>query len=162
MTFSTVESRVYSFKFWWIVLSIAYIFFFLQVFNPRSLVDLAAAISSPLLINEAQWVGIIVRPVDYSLKGAVLHIDTGPGLKIEESHFIEMESYISVSQSVANLGNRHGSQKDSSLIVNKDFEQLHLNDGKIQLPDWASNVNSILWIPVRALNNNLARGSSSG
>ncbi|XP_044499943.1 trafficking protein particle complex II-specific subunit 130 homolog isoform X2 [Mangifera indica] len=133
----------------------------LKVFNPRSLVDLAAAISSPLLINEAQWVGIIVRPVDYSLKGAVLHIDTGPGLKIEESHFIEMESYISVSQSVANLGNRHGSQKDSSLIVNKDFEQLHLNDGKIQLPDWASNVNSILWIPVRALNNNLARGSSS-
>ncbi|KAJ0102315.1 hypothetical protein Patl1_04570 [Pistacia atlantica] len=106
----------------------------LKVFNPRPLVDLAAAISSPLLINEAQWVGIIIRPIDYSLKGAVLHIDTGPGLKIEESHFIEMESYNSVSQSVANWGNRH---------------------------NWASNVNSILWIPVCAINKSLARGSSS-
>ncbi|XP_044472800.1 trafficking protein particle complex II-specific subunit 130 homolog isoform X2 [Mangifera indica] len=133
----------------------------LKVFNPRPLVDLTAAVSSPLLINEAQWVGIIVRPIDYSLKGAILHIDTGPGLMIEESHFIDMESYISVSESVPKLKNCHSNQKNSSLAVNKDFEQLHLDDGRIQLPDWASNVNSILWIPVRAINKSLARGSSS-
>lgn len=129
----------------------------LKVFNPRPLVDLAAAISSPLLINEAQWVGIIVRPIDYSLKGAILQIDTGPGLTIEESHFVEMESHIKLS----NLENCHNIQKDCSLDINKDFERLHLHDGRIQLPDWASNLTSILWIPIRAINNSLARGSSS-
>lgn len=129
----------------------------LKVFNPRPLVDLAAAISSPLLINEAQWVGIIVRPIDYSLKGAILHIDTGPGLTIEESHFVEMESHIKLS----NLENCHNIQKDCSLDINKDFERLHLHDGRIQLPDWASNMTSILWIPICAINNSLARGSSS-
>nr|GEZ35520.1 trafficking protein particle complex II-specific subunit 130 homolog [Tanacetum cinerariifolium] len=65
----------------------------LKVFKPRALVDLAAAVSSALLMNEPQWVGIIVKPINYSLKGAVLHIDTGPGLKIEESNAIEMETY---------------------------------------------------------------------
>ncbi|KAH9650874.1 Trafficking protein particle complex II-specific subunit 130-like [Citrus sinensis] len=129
----------------------------LKVFNPRPLVDLAAAISSPLLINEAQWVGIIVQPIDYSLKGAILQIDTGPGLTIEESHFVEMESHIKLS----NLENCHNIQKDCSLDINKDFERLHLHDGRIQLPDWASNLTSILWIPIRAINNSLARGSSS-
>lgn len=120
--------------------------------------DLAAAISSPLLINEAQWVGIIVQPIDYSLKDAILHIDTGPGLAIEESHFIEMENHIKVS----NLENCHNSRKDCSLEINKDFERLHLHDGRIQLPDWASNLTSILWIPIRAIDNSLARGSPSG
>lgn len=115
-----------------------------------------------MLINEAQWVGIIVRPIDYSLKGAVLHIDTGPGLKIEGTHFIEMESYINVSQCANNKANCHGTRKDCSLNADKDFEQLHLHDGRIQLPDWASDWTSILWIPIRAVNNSLARGSSSG
>ncbi|KAL5804432.1 hypothetical protein ACOSQ3_031232 [Xanthoceras sorbifolium] len=134
----------------------------LKVFNPRPLVDLAAATSSPLLINEAQWIGIIVRPIDYSLKGAILHIDTGPGLKIEESHVIEMESYIDVSQCAADIASSNSAQQNGcSLADNKDFERLSLNDGRIQLPDWASNVTSILWIPVCAINNNLARGSST-
>ncbi|KAK1583173.1 hypothetical protein Q3G72_021549 [Acer saccharum] len=133
----------------------------LKVFNPRPLVDLAAATSSPLLINEAQWIGIIVRPIDYSLKGAVLHIDTGPGLMIEESHVIEMESYIEVSQHADDIANSNSALKDCSLADNKDFERLSLHDGRIQLPDWASNVTSILWIPVCAIDNNLARGSST-
>ncbi|KAK0601956.1 hypothetical protein LWI29_029069 [Acer saccharum] len=131
------------------------------VVNPRPLVDLAAATSSPLLINEAQWIGIIVRPIDYSLKGAVLHIDTGPGLMIEESHVIEMESYIEVSQHADDIANSNSALNDCSLADNKDFERLSLHDGRIQLPDWASNVTSILWIPVCAIDNNLARGSST-
>ncbi|XWS27962.1 hypothetical protein CRYUN_Cryun25bG0025300 [Craigia yunnanensis] len=115
----------------------------LKVFKPRPLVDLSAAISSALLINEAQWIGIIAQPINYSLKGAVLHIDTGPGLKIEEK-----------DSSVAG--------KDCSLAANKDFEQLSLLNGKIEFPNWASDVTSILWIPIRAFDDKLARGSSSG
>ncbi|XP_059441015.1 trafficking protein particle complex II-specific subunit 130 homolog isoform X2 [Corylus avellana] len=133
----------------------------LKVFKPRALVDLAAAISSALLINEPQWVGIIIRPMNYSLKGAVLHIDTGPGLKIEESHVIEMESYVDVSQSPADMARSDAAHKDGSLTVDKDFEQLRLHDGRIEFPGWANNVTSILWIPICAISDRLARGSSS-
>lgn len=115
-----------------------------------------------MLINEAQWIGIKVQPIDYSLKGAVLHIDTGPGLKIEESHLIEMESHINGSQSAARIEDGHNCKKDWSLSSDKDFEQLSLHDGRIQLPDWANDVTSILWIPVRAIGETVSKGSSSG
>lgn len=124
------------------------------------MVDLAAAVSSALLINESQWIGIIVRPINYSLKDAVLHIDTGPGLIIEESHVIEMESYADLSNGSPDKGSNGALENGST--VNKDFEQLTLRDGRIQFPDWASNVASILWIPVCAISDKLARGSSSG
>ncbi|KAE8703230.1 TRS130 protein [Hibiscus syriacus] len=127
----------------------------LKVSNPRPLVDLSAAISSALLINEAQWIGIISQPIDYSLKGAVMHIDTGPGLKIEESHSIEMETYRSAAQNSADTSNSGDAGKDG----NKDFEQLSLLDGKIEFPDWASDVTSILWIPICAIDDKLARGA---
>ncbi|MBA0705513.1 hypothetical protein Golax_017704 [Gossypium laxum] len=130
----------------------------LKVSKPRPLVDLSAAISSALLINEAQWIGIIAQPINYSLKGAVMHIDTGPGLKIEESHSIEMETYINAAQISTNMANSGDARKDG----NKNFEQLSLLNGKIEFPDWASNVTSILWIPIRAIDDKLARGSSSG
>ncbi|KAI3753784.1 hypothetical protein L2E82_25847 [Cichorium intybus] len=61
----------------------------LKVFKPRSLVDLSAKVSSALLMNEPQWVGII-------------------------------------------------------------------------LPDWASNIVGVLWIPLRAINEGLAKGTSAG
>lgn len=70
----------------------------LKVSKSRALVDLDAAVSSALLINEHQWVGILVRPLNYSLKVVVLHIDTGPGLEIEETNIVEMESYAGVSE----------------------------------------------------------------
>lgn len=133
----------------------------LKVFKPRALVDLTASISSALLINEPQWVGIIVRPINYSLKGAILHIDTGPGLKIEESHVIEMQSYVDVSQIAADMAKSDAAQKEGSLAVDKNFEQLRLHDGRIEFPNWANNVTSILWIPIRAISDGLARGSSS-
>lgn len=133
----------------------------LKVFKPRPLVDLAAAISSALLINETQWVGVIVRPIDYSLKGAVLYIDTGPGLNIEESHVIEMETRVNISQSSAEMTNSNGTQKDCSSASKKEFQPLKLQDGRIEFPAWASDVNSVLWIPVRAISDRLPRGSSS-
>ncbi|XP_057964025.1 trafficking protein particle complex II-specific subunit 130 homolog [Malania oleifera] len=133
----------------------------LKVFKPRPLVDLAAAVSSALLMNELQWVGIIVRPINYSLKGAVLHIDTGPGLKIEESHIIEMENYASISQCTHEIGNFDGAKREILSTVTEEFKQLKQQDGRVELPDWASNITSVLWIPVRAINDKLARGTSS-
>ncbi|KAG4109171.1 hypothetical protein ERO13_1Z049574v2 [Gossypium hirsutum] len=86
----------------------------LKVSKPRPLVDLSAAISSALLINEAQWIGIIAQPINYSLKGAVMHIDTGPGLKIEESHSIEMETYINAAQISTDMANSGDARKDGN------------------------------------------------
>ncbi|KAJ4845232.1 hypothetical protein Tsubulata_003832 [Turnera subulata] len=132
----------------------------LKVFKPRPLVDLAAAISSALLINESQWVGVVVRPIDYSLRGAVLHIDTGPGLKIEESHVIEMETCRNVSQIAPDITNPDATQKESSLDSEREFEQLTLRDGKIEFPVWASDVISVIWIPVCAVSDGIPKGST--
>ncbi|XP_058219779.1 trafficking protein particle complex II-specific subunit 130 homolog isoform X1 [Rhododendron vialii] len=132
----------------------------LKVFKPRPLVDLSAAVSSALLINEPQWVGIIVKPIDYSLKGAVLHVDTGPGLRIDESHVIEMETYGDVSQTPAKLGYSDDARNNGSAVT-EECKQLTLNDGRIELPEWARNITSVLWIPVRAISESLARGTNA-
>ncbi|WCJ32139.1 hypothetical protein M5689_013579 [Euphorbia peplus] len=129
----------------------------LKVFKPRPLVDLTAAVSSALLINETQFIGIIVQPIDYSLLDAILHIDTGPGLRIEESYAIEMESCVNESHKM----NLNRTQEDSSLAAIEKLEQLTLSDGRVNFPDWASDLNSVLWIPVRALSDTLPKGSSS-
>lgn len=113
-----------------------------------------------MLINEHQWVGILVRPLNYSLKAAVLHIDTGPGLEIEETHIIEMESYAGVSENDDVEVQKDGAQIDSNF--EKKFERSNLHDGKIVFPNWASDTPSILWVLIRAISDTLNRGSSSG
>ncbi|XP_031121150.1 trafficking protein particle complex II-specific subunit 130 homolog isoform X2 [Ipomoea triloba] len=133
----------------------------LKVFKPRSLVDLVPAISSALLINEPQWVGIIVKPMSYSLKGAVLHIDTGPGLIIQQSHGIEIEKHTDGSHNESESGGPEGFEGDGTQVT-AEVKQLSLQDGKIELPDWASNATSVLWIPVRAASDGLPRGSPAG
>ncbi|KAI4322902.1 hypothetical protein L6164_022552 [Bauhinia variegata] len=132
----------------------------LKVFKPRALVDLDASFSSALLINECQWVGISVRPIKYSLKAAVLHIDTGPGLEIEDSHLIEMESCTGLSQNDDDHVHHDGAE-DGSSASKKNFERLALHDGKIEFPDWASDNPSILWVPIRAISDRISKGSSS-
>jgi hypothetical protein len=129
----------------------------LKVFKPRSLVDIAAAVSSALLMNETQWVGIIVNQLNYSLSGAVLHVDTGPGLKIEESHAIEMERYVKPSTSL-----KKNADVADVADADKEFEQLSLRDGQIEFPEWASRITSVTWIPVRAISDTLPRGTSAG
>ena len=113
-----------------------------------------------MLTNERQWVGILVRPINYSLKGAVLYIDTGPGLEIDDSHVIEMESSAGVSQNDDQV-QKDGAQT-GSLNSEKKFECLTLNDGKIEFPNWATDTPSIIWVLVRAISDTLSRGSSSG
>ncbi|KAK2993008.1 hypothetical protein RJ640_004520 [Escallonia rubra] len=126
----------------------------LKVFKPRSLVDLAAAVSSAFLINEPQWVGIIVTPINYSLKGAVLHIDTGPGLRIEESHVIEMERYSNTSENA-------DCSKNDGCTVAEELTRMTLKDGRVELPDWANKITSVLWVPVCAISDGLAQGTSA-
>lgn len=133
----------------------------LKVFKPRPLVDLAAAISSALLMNEPQWVAVVVRPIDYSLKGAVLHVDTGPGLKIEESHFIEIEKYTEVSKSKLGMKRSDSMKSYVSLPAGEGYMKLTLRNGRVELPDWAADLTSVLWIPVRAINEGLPRAESS-
>ncbi|CAI9756874.1 unnamed protein product [Fraxinus pennsylvanica] len=132
----------------------------LKVSKPRSLVDLAAAVSSALLINEPQWVGIIVRPINYSLRGAVLHIDTGPGLRIEK-HGIEIEKLATEQPNAANLDNPQILESDGSPVAD-EVKQLTLIDGRVELVDWASNITSVLWIPVRAISDELPKGTPAG
>ena len=90
-----------------------------------------------------------------------MHIDTGPGLKIEDSYGIEMERYVE-KDCDAGASKAEVSVEDSPVSPKQDSEVLNLCDGKIVFSEWASNVSSILWVPVRALSEKLARGSSSG
>ncbi|KAK9131667.1 hypothetical protein Scep_011195 [Stephania cephalantha] len=132
----------------------------LKVFKPRPLVDLTSAISSALLMNEPQWVGLIIRPINYSLKGGLLHIDTGPGLEIEDSRAIEIGTYnYSLQSGVNNPNVDDGGNNDP--VTTEKFTQLTLMDGKIELPDWAGEKDSILWFPIRAMDSRATRGTSS-
>ncbi|KAM0948506.1 putative TRAPP II complex, TRAPPC10 protein [Dioscorea sansibarensis] len=132
----------------------------LKVFKPRPLVDIAAAISSALLMNELQWVGLIVKPMNYSLKGAILHVDPGPELMIEESHMIEIEDYTSVMERMLHITDGI-TLKNLSTIRSEKSEQLLLGNGKITLPDWASDITSVLWFPVLAIDDRISRGTSA-
>jgi len=129
------------------------------VHKPRPLVDIVAAVSSALLINELQWVGLIIKPMNYSLKGGLLHIDSGPGLRIEESHVIEIEDYTKEMQRGDHFGDLGMKREGAS---SQAFQQLQLEDGKLTLPDWTSDITTVLWLPVCAIGNRLARGTSAG
>ncbi|KAL8237867.1 hypothetical protein R6Q59_018948 [Mikania micrantha] len=136
----------------------------LEVCKPRPLVDLTAAVSSALLMNKPQWVGIVINPLNYSLKGARLHIDVGPGLSIEESRAIEIEKYIynnHDNNSTSNSSNSNNNNLDFSDITT-EFSKINLKNGSIDLPDWASSITTILWIPVCAISDELPRGTSAG
>ena len=120
--------------------------------------DISAAISSALLMNETQWVGLVIKPLDYSLKGAVLHIEAGPELVVEKSILVEIESLCD-STVESKDPNDCGKDSTSSLVHSS---KLMIEDNRIKLPDWASNLSSIVWLPVRAVSNEVARGTSTG
>ncbi|MQL80119.1 hypothetical protein Taro_012568 [Colocasia esculenta] len=130
----------------------------LKVSKPRPLVDITAAISSALLMNETQWVGLVIRPIDYLLKGAILHIDTGPELVVEQSHVIEIESYSKAMEIACQV---QGEDSIDSPVSGCELKQLALNNGQVELPDWAKDITTVVWLPVRAVDNRLARGTSA-
>ncbi|KAM0824713.1 hypothetical protein ACQ4PT_070010 [Festuca glaucescens] len=129
----------------------------LKVRKPRALVDITPAVSSALLMNELQWIGLIVKPIDYSLKGGILHIDAGAELKIEESQMIEIESYRSEGGHACPTD---ASGATSTSIDTGRVEKVPIENGKIKLPDWASDVTTLVWFPVRAIDDTIAKGTS--
>ncbi|WOL15818.1 trafficking protein particle complex II-specific subunit [Canna indica] len=131
----------------------------LKVLKPRALVDISAAVSSGLLMNELQWLGLVVKPIVYSLKGALLSIDTGPGLTIDESHMIEIDDYEKTMKDEAHALDAEVMTENNISIG--EFNQLPIENGKIAFPDWASNKTTILWFPVRAIDDRMARGTSA-
>lgn len=153
---SMCSSRIYIILFFYLC-----DFFLLhQVLKPRPLVDIAAAVSSALLMNEIQWLGLIVKPIKYSLKGALLSIDTGPGLMIDESHMIEIDDHVKPMEDKV-----HADELDitrENAISTVEFKQFVLENGKIALPDWASDITTVLWFPVRAIDDRMAVGASAG
>ncbi|XP_042421059.1 trafficking protein particle complex II-specific subunit 130 homolog isoform X2 [Zingiber officinale] len=131
----------------------------LKVLKPRTLVDISAAVSSALLMNELQWLGLIVKPIDYSLKGSLLSIDTGPGLMIDESHTIDINEYAKTMEDKVHA-------HDSNTITENNThplepKQLYIENGKIALPDWASDTSTTLWFPVHAIDDRMARAASA-
>jgi trafficking protein particle complex subunit 10 len=121
--------------------------------KPRALVDITPAVSSALLMNELQWIGLIIKPIDYSLKGGILHIDAGAELKIEESQMIEIENFRGDVD--------HTGSADSSIEAER-VERIPIENGKIKLPDWASDVTALVWFPIRAIDSTIARGETPG
>ncbi|CAN6202119.1 unnamed protein product [Urochloa humidicola] len=122
----------------------------LKVRKPRALVDITPAVSSALLMNELQWIGLIVKPIDYSLKGGILHIDAGAELKIEETQMIEIEDY---------RGDVEPASSANSSAEGR-VEKIPIENGRIKLPDWASDVTTLVWFPVCAIDDTIARGES--
>ncbi|KAF3778258.1 Trafficking particle complex II-specific subunit 130-like protein [Nymphaea thermarum] len=133
----------------------------LKVSKPRPLVDVAAAVSSALLMNETQWVGLVIRPINYSLKGAILHIETGPGLYIDETCMVEMEADQKAFQGSEQSTMSEVTSEDGVSPNASGCSKLVLKNGELQLPDWASNITSILWFPVRAVDDQLPQGTYS-
>ncbi|KAI4987540.1 hypothetical protein ZWY2020_020340 [Hordeum vulgare] len=115
----------------------------LKVRKPRALVDITPAVSSALLMNELQWIGLIVKPIDYSLKGGILHIDA---MKATEAMGIIL---------VILMLPKH---YQGPLIL--EGLRRFLSNGKIELPDWASGVTTLVWFPVRAIDDTIAKGTS--
>ena len=100
-----------------------------------------------------------MKPISYSLKGAILHIDTGPGLTIEKSHNIEIERHM--NGHTDEFDHSEGSKDDYTSAATPEVKQMSFH-GNIELPDWASNITSVLWIPVRATSDELLKGAPAG
>lgn len=88
-----------------------------------------------------------------------MHIDTGPGLEVEASHVIEMDRYTAANRSIDDMGDSDTGKQNSLSSHVREVTQVYLQDGKIQLPDWASDITSVLWIPVRAVSDGITKGT---
>ncbi|KAH7289351.1 hypothetical protein KP509_31G071500 [Ceratopteris richardii] len=129
----------------------------LEVSEPRPLVDITCVVSWGLLINEPQWLGLVIRPIDYSLKGSILHLSSGSGLQIEEEQICEIEAAGKLlkgsnqKQFPKDHGNPSSAGENPFIVKGKEKQFLGMKDGKVSLPDSASDQASILWLRVRAV-----------
>jgi hypothetical protein len=146
----------------------------LQVAKPRALVEMKPAITKGLLFGEPQWVGLITRPLNYSLEGARIHISTGPNLQFlsDQTALLEVSKpFLGDATAPLNTeidGVKPGVQHFHNMLENRDSlnrndhvngkidsdtnmpQQLQMKDGSVELPDWARMVASVLWVQVKA------------
>ena len=66
---------------------------------------------------------------------------------------IEIENYTSDVE--------HVDSADSSVEAER-VEKIPIENGKIKLSDWASDVTTLVCFPVRAIDNTIARGETTG
>lgn len=136
--------------------------------KPRPLVEVKSAITKGLLFGEPQWVGLIFRPLNYSLKSALLHISSGPGLQFEscQTALLEISSTFQPDINEVLVASDGGLKQNCSTsevednctperaspdVVGQGRQQhLHFKAGKVELPEWASMVATVLWIQVKA------------
>ncbi|CAK9206110.1 unnamed protein product [Sphagnum jensenii] len=126
----------------------------LEVLQPRALVEIKAAVAAGLLVREPQWVGIVIQPLNYSLKRAVVYISVGPGLCLESPQTAQLELYSSAfpheSGEKSEIDDNKGTMDFPSTPPPEGFEPLEIKNGTVVLSDWASTVASVLWVQVMA------------
>lgn len=138
----------------------------LEVSEPRPLVEITCVVSWGLLMDEPQWLGLIIRPIEYSLKGSVLHLSSGPGLVLDDPQMCELEVLGNLFKGLNKKQPRDTSTETTisgvlphvNAVENgygvkgrQEKQILAMKAGKVGLPDWASNQASVLWLRVRAL-----------
>ncbi|CAM6039336.1 unnamed protein product [Sphagnum compactum] len=126
----------------------------LEVLQPRALLEIKAAVAAGLLVREPQWVGIVIQPLNYSLKRAVVYISVGPGLCLESPQTAQLELYSSAfpheSGEKSETDDNKGTMDFPSTPPPEGFEPLEIKNGTVVLSDWASTVASVLWVQVMA------------
>lgn len=134
----------------------------------RPLVEVKSTITKGLLFGEPQWVGLIIRPLNYSLQSALLHISSGPGSQFEscQTALLEISSTFQPDTNEVLVTSDGGLKQNCATSEVEDNclperaspdmvgqgrqEHLHFKDGKVELPEWASMVATVLWIQVKA------------
>ncbi|KAG0578331.1 hypothetical protein KC19_4G014800 [Ceratodon purpureus] len=142
----------------------------LEVAKPRALVEIKPAITKGLLFGEPQWVGLIVRPLNYSLEGARVHISTGPNLQFlsDQTALLEVSKPLLAEANAPSSTDIDGMKTFHNMLENGDSlntddnvngildydtdmpQHLLMKDGSVELPDWARMVASVLWVQVKA------------
>lgn len=146
----------------------------LQVAKPRALVEIKPVVTKGLLFGEVQWVGLIIRPLNYSLEGAHVHISTGPNLQFlsDQTALLEVSKISQADASAPSISEmdavKPGAQSFPTILENGNSlgnddhvngktgfdtdmpQQLQLKDGCVELPDWSKTVASVLWVQVKA------------
>ena len=158
----------------------------LQVAKPRALVEIKPAITKGLLFGEPQWIGLIIRSLNYSLEGARVHISTGPNLQFlsDQTALLDVSKPLLADASASSNseidGVKPGVEPFHSVLENGDSlnrddhvngkigfdtempQQLQMKDGSVELPNWARMVASVLWVQVKADSDDISCSQFSG
>eukprot|EP00250_Pteridium_aquilinum_P033255 c5370_g1_i1 orf=281-4273(+) len=129
----------------------------LQVSEPRPLLEITCVVSWGLLMSEPQWLGLIIRPIDYSLKGSILHLSPRAGLQIDDGQLCELEAAGKLLKGstqkhlLKETGHPLNIVDNGSVVKGKDKQLLVMKAGRVALPDWVSEQASVLWLRVKAI-----------